>query len=218
MGKNGRIRFWKLAQSTATNCGRRSRLQNNANKLSHKKNKMQIKKIKKQIKNQKINKNQKIKKKKTSSKVIGITAASLTSALNCFPNFIGCIPEDKLNDLVLRSLPCFIIVNIDSGNLPGSHWITLGIFPNSIEIFDSLGFDLFNWTRVPCTLLNFVHRLSVTRKVIVSHRIQSDYSTLCGFYCLFYMFMRYHTCMKTVLSYFGPKLACNDSILTKFFS
>jgi len=138
--------------------------------------------------------------------------------LNCFPNFIGCLPENELDNIVFNSLPCFIIVNIDSGNLPGSHWITLGIFPRSIEIFDSLGFDIFNWSRVPCTLLNFVHRLSVTREIIVSPRIQSDHSTLCGFYCLFYIFMRYFTCMKSVLSYFGPKFSCNDSILLKFFS
>ena len=158
----------------------------------------------------------KIKKKKT--KISGVSGSMLTQKLNCFPNFLGCLPENELKNLTLRSLPCFIIVNIDSGNMPGSHWITLGIFPKSIEIFDPLGFDIFNWTRVPCTLLAFVHRLSVTRKVIVANRIQSDSSTLCGFYCLFYMFFRKHTCMQTILSYFDTKLSCNDSILLKFFS
>lgn len=234
MGKNGRRRIWQLSRAKAANCGSRQPRQYDTNKFPIK-NTPIFKKIQKKIKTQikdgnknwKTKKNEKTKKNKKisknwkttkSSKITGISAAFLTSALNCFPNFIGCIPENELSNIVFNSLPCFIIVNIDSGNLPGSHWITLGIFPKSIEIFDSLGFDIFNWSRVPCTLLNFVHRLSVTRKVIVSPRIQSDYSTLCGFYCLFYMFMRYHTCMKSVLSYFGSKFSCNDSVLLKFFS
>ena len=147
-----------------------------------------------------------------------LTANYITEQLNCFPNFIGCIPENELDHLVIGTLyPCYLIVNIDSGTMPGSHWIAIGIFSKSIEVFDSLGFDIFNWPRVPCSLLKFVHRLSVTRELKVSKRLQSDHSNLCGYYCLFYIFMRKHTCMETLLSYFGSKLLHNDSILKKFF-
>ena len=208
MGKNGRKRIWKLAQQTAFNCGR-GRNKNKTNKLSIK-NKIK-EKIKTKIKAS-------ITEKKTQKKIDGLTGSDLNSALNCFPNFLGCVPEDKLDELVFGSLPCFIIVNIDTANMPGSHWIVLGIFKKSIEIFDPLGFDIFNWSRVPCNLLNFVHRLSVTRDLKLAQRIQSDSSTLCGYFCLFYMFMRKHTCLNTILSYFDSKFSCNDSILLKFFS
>ena len=160
-------------------------------------------------------------KEKTKNKInhpVGVSSTVLVSALNCFPHFIGCVAENEIDDLVFGRLPCFIIVNIDSANLPGSHWLALGIFPESIEIFDPLGFDIFNWTRVPCNLLNFLHRMSVTRYVSVAKRVQSDTSTLCGFYCLFYIFMRRFTSMKHILSYFDSKLSCNDSVLLKFFS
>ena len=208
MGKNERKRIWKLAQQTAFNCGR-TRNSNKTNKLS---NKNKIKeKIKKEIKAS-------FTEKKTQKKIDGLTGSDLNSALNCFPNFLGCVPEDKLDELVFGSLPCFIIVNIDSGNMPASHWIALGLFKESVEIFDPLGFDIFNWNRVPCSLLNFVHRLSVTRKLKIAHRIQSDSSTLCGHFCLFYIFMRKHTNMKSIMNYFGSKFSCKDSILLKFFS
>ena len=205
MVKNERKRIWKLAKQTAFSCGR-SRGSNKTFKLSIKKTKKISKKI-----TQTKTKNKK-------KKINGLLASDLNSALNCFPNFLGCVPEDKLDELVFGSLPCFIIVNIDSGNMPGSHWIALGLFKGSIEIFDPLGFDIFNWTRVPCSLLNFVHRLSVTRKLKIAHRIQSDSSTLCGHFCLFYIFMRKHTDMKSILNYFGSKFSCNDSTLLKFFS
>ena len=160
-------------------------------------------------------------KEKTKNKIngpVGVSSTVLVSALNCFPHFIGCVAENEIDDLVFGRLPCFIIVNIDSANLPGSHWLALGIFPESIEIFDPLGFDIFNWTRVPCNLLNFLHRMSVTRYVSVAKRVQSDNSVLCGFYCLFYIFMRRFTSMKHILSYFDSKLSCNDSVLLNFFS
>ena len=160
-------------------------------------------------------------KEKTKNKIngpVGVSSTVLVSALNCFPHFIGCVAENEIDDLVFGRLPCFIIVNIDSSNLPGSHWLALGIFAKSIEILDPLGFDIFNWSRIPCILLNFLHRMSVTRKVVIGKRIQSDKSTLCGFYCLFYMFMRRHMSMRRLLSYFYSKLSFNDSVLLNFFS
>ena len=204
MGKNERSRLWKSAKLTASTCGRWKNT-DKANKLRRDKNK--TKKIEKE----------KIKEKKKKM-TLPLTANYITKQLNCFPNFIGCIPENELDRLVIGTLyPCYLIVNIDSGTMPGSHWIAIGIFSKSIEVFDSLGFDIFNWPRVPCSLLKFVHRLSVTRELKVSKRLQSDQSNLCGYYCLFYIFMRKHTCMKTLLSYFGSKLLYNDSILKQFF-
>ena len=156
--------------------------------------------------------------KKAQKEKILLNSKYLNSILNCIPSFIGCYSEDEVDKLVFGKLPCFLIVNIDSSNMPGSHWIALGIFQKHIEVFDSLGFNIFNWSRVPCSLISFIHRLSVTRKIIISERVQPDTSTLCGFYCLFYLFLRKTKSMRAILSFFNTELSLNDNVLLNFFS
>ena len=121
-----------------------------------------------------------------------MTGQYITTSLKCTPNFIGCFAQDELENLTITSFPSFLIVNIDSSESQGSHWIAIGIFTERIEIFDSLGFDIFNWTQVPCTLLTFLHRLSVSRRVFTVPRVQT-------FEC-------FSSCFNT-----------NDIILERFF-
>ena len=150
----------------------------------------------------------------------GINAGFLTQSLKCLPNFIGCFAENQLSTLIITQYPTFIIANVDSFNMKGSHWLAIGIFKASIEIFDPLGFKIFNWSRVPCGLLDFLHRMSITRRVQVSPRVQHSNSHLCGFYCIFYLVLRSFVSMRMINSYFhllNSKLYHNDSILYKFF-
>ena len=145
---------------------------------------------------------------------VNITADFITSSLNCSPNFIGCYAEDQVENLKITSFPCFLIVNIDSSELPGSHWIGLGVFQNKIEIFDPLGFNIFNWSRIPCGLLNFLHTLSVSKTVVVNPRIQSDESNLCGLFSIFYVLKRAKQSFVEVFEPFDLKnLEMNDCIL-----
>ena len=145
---------------------------------------------------------------------VNITADFITSSLNCSPNFIGCYAEDQVENLKITSFPCFLIVNIDSSELPGSHWIGLGVFQNKIEIFDPLGFNIFNWSRIPCGLLNFLHTLSVSKTVVVNPRIQSDESNLCGLFSIFYVLKRAKQSFVEVFAPFDLKnFEMNDCIL-----
>ena len=145
---------------------------------------------------------------------VNITADFITSSLNCSPNFIGCYAEDQLENLRITSFPCFLIVNIDSSELPGSHWIGLGIFQDEIEIFDPLGFNIFNWSRIPCTLLNFLHSLSVTKTVSINPRIQSNESKLCGIFSIFYVLKRATQSFTEIFTPFDlHNFEINDSIL-----
>ena len=145
---------------------------------------------------------------------VNITADFITSSLNCSPNFIGCYAEDQLENLRITSFPCFLIVNIDSSELPGSHWIGLGIFQDEIEIFDPLGFNIFNWSRIPCTLLNFLHSLSVTKTVSINPRIQSNESKLCGIFSIFYVLKRVTQSFTEIFTPFDlHNFEINDSIL-----
>ena len=149
---------------------------------------------------------------------LSITANMITSLLNCAPNFLGCFADDQLDQLKITSFPCFLVANLDSSNQAGTHWIGLGIFKEKIEIFDPLGFDIFNWPNVPCGLMNFLHRLSVTRTVEICPRIQSDSSRLCGIFSIFYILKRKTASMKEIYSSFNlTDFEANDCILLDCF-
>ena len=140
----------------------------------------------------------------------GLTSDEITSTMSGVDNFIGCYAEDQLSNITFTSFPCFIIVNIDSSNLPGSHWITIRFDRKSIEVFDPAGFEIFNWSRIPCTLLNFIHKLTVSRQITLSSRLQSPKSHLCGFYCIFYVLYRNHHSLSQLSSLFTTDLSRND--------
>ena len=149
-----------------------------------------------------------------------LTAQKLNHILNCQPNYIGCFAENQFSNITINQFPAFIIANVDSYHMKGSHWLAIGIFEKSLEIFDPLGFTIFNWNRIPCSLLNFLHRMSVTRKVVVSPRIQPSKSQMCGYYCVFYLLLRSLTRLRRIISYFyivNSKLYRNDLLLSKFF-
>ena len=147
----------------------------------------------------------------------GLTTETLARLLSGTRNFIGVYAEDELNTLIITSFPSFLICNIDSSSQPGSHWIALGIFRHTIEIFDSSGFKIFLWSRVPCHLLNFIHKLSLTRQVLVSNRLQSMKSTLCGFFSVFYVLARNCITLSQINTLFTKRLAQNDLIIKNIF-
>ena len=146
----------------------------------------------------------------------GLTACVLNSFLKSSPHFLGCYSDDEISKVILKPT-CFIIVNLDTSDRPGSHWIAIGIFKNSIEVFDSLGFDLLSWPTVPHGLLSFLHRVSFRKRIKVIPRIQSKRSTLCGIFCVFYIILRSTFSLPTILAYFSSSLASNDSKLIRFF-
>ena len=160
--------------------------------------------------------NREIKIKVKKAKTFGINEKSIEEILKCQSSFLGCYSADELNTLSIKA-PCFLIVNLDNRNMSGSHWLAIGCFENKLEIFDPLGFDIFAWPRLPCSLLYFLHRYSFSRRIKISKRIQSSKSTLCGLYCIFYIMNRPYKSFESLQSVFSSQLSLNDSILAKFF-
>ena len=147
----------------------------------------------------------------------GLKSTFIQSILNCSPSFIGCYAENELDNLVFGSLPCFLIVNLDSDQMAGSHWISIGIFETCVEIFDSLGFNVLNWPRIPTNLLLFLHRLALFKRVLCCKRLQPDNSSLCGFYCIFYVKYRPFFSFKFLENLFSVDLENNDLELLNIF-
>ena len=148
----------------------------------------------------------------------GVSSRLLTSYLAGTRHFVGVFAQDEFSKTTVSAFPSFFIVNLDSKNLPGSHWIAIGIFSRKIEIFDPLGFNIFTWPRIPCHLLSFLSKCSVGRKVVVSQTLQSKYSTLCGFYCAFYILSRNSSSFNDIQCYFSSSLSDNDNLLIKLFT
>ena len=147
----------------------------------------------------------------------GLNSELINRLLKCSPNFIGCFAENELKSLHFGSLPCFLIVNLDSSYMPGSHWIGIGIFKNKLEVFDSLGFDIFNWPRISCSLMRLLQQAAVSKKVRISKQLQPNSSSLCGLYSVFYVLYRPHFSFKCLQNVFTSKLSRNDYLLLKLF-
>ena len=147
----------------------------------------------------------------------GLTCEQILKLASSFSNFIGCFAQDTIINLQIRTKPVYFLVNIDSSGLNGSHWIAIGLFDELIEVFDPLGFKIFNWSSVPCSLLTFIHNYSANRKLLIADRVQSQNSLLCGFYCLFYVMKRSTLSLSQICSLFSKRLAENDKILATLF-
>ena len=147
----------------------------------------------------------------------GLSTRMLTKFLTQTRHFLGVYSQDKLKTLSLQQFPSFFIVNLDSHDMPGSHWIAIGLFSRKLEIFDSLGFRLFDWPKIPCDLLNFLLKFSIGREVKVSKPLQSFESSFCGFYCIFYTLARNHMSFRKIESFFTSNLRYNDKILINLF-
>ena len=145
----------------------------------------------------------------------GLNCKTILSVLKCFPNFLGCFAQDTLEDSFIR-FPCTLLVNIDSFYLPGSHWIAIGFFKDTLEIFDPLGFKMFLWQSVPCDLLHFLHRYGQHRKVLISKRVQPLSSYNCAFYSLFYVINRNRYSFEKIQSFFSSR-SSNEHVLKQFF-
>ena len=147
-----------------------------------------------------------------------LSCQQIISLLNCSPHFLGCFAEDQVSFISIRSFPVFFIVNVESSNSPGSHWIAIFLTKTTIEVFDPLGFQFHLWTRVPCKLLSFINLYATNRKLLISNQIQSSFSVFCGFYCLFFVLSRSFLSFDEVQSFFSSKLYKNDSRLIKVFT
>ena len=139
----------------------------------------------------------------------------ILSILQGAPNFVGCLAEDQIEFTRIQSFPAFFIVNIDSSDKNGSHWISIGIFNDSVEIFDTLGFKIFKWASIPCHLLKFLHRIIGQRTLKISKRIQGPDSIFCGYYCVFYVLMRPFFTWNVIQKQFTTDFSKNDKQLIK---
>ena len=153
---------------------------------------------------------------KASSTSQGIDSYFLENHLCKYSNFLGCFAQDELCNLYIKSFPIFLIVNFDFSYSKGTHWVALRIDNKNLEIWDPLGFNTVRWPSFPFLLLDFIHKYSQKRKILLCDEIQPNNSTLCGFYCIFFIMYRSCNTFSNCKNYFSAR-DNNDLILTNFF-
>ena len=106
--------------------------------------------------------------------------------------------------------PATYIVNTDSHNLPGKHWVAIYMTGNGhCEFFDSYGKPPQHYHPAWEDWIHHnSHTWSYNRQCI-----QPMFSATCGLHCLFYL---YHRCLgmdaKTILKIYSTNLSLNDAM------
>jgi hypothetical protein len=119
--------------------------------------------------------------------------------------FVGVFPADQLPE---KEYPGAYIVNTDPADQPGQHWVAFYCTEaGKLEAFDSFG-------KNPGIYSDHIKEWMGTDYLILSNSVlQSDNSTLCGNYCLYFLLLRCHNfSYEDVLSIF-----CSDRKLSDFY-
>ena len=108
--------------------------------------------------------------------------------------------------------PFMAVINTQSHNLPGEHWIAVYINENRRgEIFDSLV------TPTSIFLIRWLNRHTRSwRKNI--HRFQNPFSSTCGSFVLFYVLQRCECkMMECVTRRFSASFSANEKLVRDFY-
>ena len=111
-----------------------------------------------------------------------------------------------------NTFPAGCVVNTDPQSEPGTHWVALyqeqeGI----IETFDSFGKDLLFYSP-------YFEKLANSHRVISqSHQLQSEITTVCGQYCLFFLLRRCsNETYSQIIHLFTENKASNDIMVCQY--
>jgi hypothetical protein len=146
----------------------------------------------------------------------GIDGGTLMSALHYVSNSAKkpirtyVVPSDGMTGLRLSKTYC-IVQNTEKLGTDG-HWLTwLCLEPGKLEFFDSLG-------RKPDSYNIQIPYANETSS-IVDRRLQSNYSNVCGLYCIYYFYHRavLRRTPNCILNDFTSSFRYNDRLVLKFF-
>lgn len=142
--------------------------------------------------------------------------------LNCLKNNIctinkfsyGVFASNELPKHTKFMKPAFFVVNIDTSDKPGSHWIAMFFSKeNKAEYFDSYGLP-------PRPVFTKYLKKNSNNFTYNKKRIQGDFSTNCGNYCCVYLCFK---CNRKTLQNFTKCFSeknynFNDEKIIKMFN
>ena len=128
----------------------------------------------------------------------------LSTILKDKVNFLGVFARDGIPN-VINSYPACFVANTDPSSEPGTHWVAFFLeSPTKIEFFDSYGFhpSVYGFTQKVTTYNHF--------------QFQTLKSTVCGQYCIFFLYSRSICCRSIETHFSKSNLNWNDSKVDKW--
>ena len=113
-----------------------------------------------------------------------MNSIQLINRLKSVRNFCGVYARDQLPKTLRR--PVSFIVNTDSKNEKGEHWVAFYLTKSRLEYFDPLGFPPFGKN-----LVGFINKNTRKRFYYSCKSLQNSNSTICGKYCIAFIKHRY---------------------------
>ena len=137
----------------------------------------------------------------------GLTTKDIVNALRLKRSFGGCFPSDKIPRFY--QFPCTIVVNTQTADKPGQHWVAI-----HITKYASFYFDSFGLPALEPHILRYLK--SYSRRVVYNPScIQHMFSTSCGLFCI--AFVKHVYSKKSFISFISrfsnTNLVENDSIV-----
>ena len=124
--------------------------------------------------------------------------------------FCGVFPSDKLPQ-TLEKYPCGFVANTEPSGRPGTHWIAF-YFPSEGE-----GEFFYSYGRSPNYYKEFKKFLGKHSWDYNKRKLQSDWSDVCGQYCIFYLSHRARgVSMKKIVQMFSNDTMLNDQKVFRF--
>ena len=145
----------------------------------------------------------------------------LQCCIECDPllrqRVLGVFAADQLSKVIPSNYPYGFIANTDIQSKRGQHWCAFyANEPGEAEFFDSYGFPSQQYSQFFSQWMQEHSILQKYNKV----QIQSEYSSVCGLYCLFYLRQRLRgwSMNNIVHSFNTVNRVNNDSFIYTYMS
>ena len=125
--------------------------------------------------------------------------------------FLGVYPLNELPRRVIHR-PAFLIVNTQTADLPGRHWLCLLLFNGGYgEVFNSAG------QPPPTAVARWMNRMA--HVWTYNHETyQSPGTATCGAYCVYVILHRLqYPSLSRTLRPFTPSPRLNDRLITRYY-
>ena len=123
---------------------------------------------------------------------------------------VGVYPADRVP--LLWAKPCAFVLNTQNYNQHGAHWVAIYVDKYGTgTYFDSLG--------KPPQIPEHLRRMQKNCKKFRwnNKRLQSDYSNVCGHYCIMFLYyMSTGSGLTSFLKIFSQNLQKNDTLARNF--
>jgi len=131
--------------------------------------------------------------------------------------YFDVIPADALDSVPLKKFPIYLIINNETSEYEGEHWVALYIRSRKeqLHFFCSygLGLNFYN---------EYFHRIAkrIGKPIIENKKpLQSVGSDVCGHYAVYFLYKKYLGCCKmSIYCNFSANNAMNDRLVKNFVS